>query len=91
MGSILDWNGKPNVPEALRCGDGEARTGPVRAALEPGRIAKASKRVARPCPAHFENDEQSRESAELAYKLRVREMDDDEVIYPTVVQTGGYL
>jgi hypothetical protein len=38
MGSILDWNGKPNIPDALRRGHDEARTELVRAAMLSGRI-----------------------------------------------------
>jgi hypothetical protein len=59
MGSILNWNGKLNVPDALRRGHDEARTELVRAAMQGGRIAKAAKRVAQLCLPHFEHEEKS--------------------------------
>jgi hypothetical protein len=59
MGSILNWNGKLSVPDALRRGHDEARTELVRAAMEGGRIAKAATRVAQLCLPHFEHEEKS--------------------------------
>jgi hypothetical protein len=59
MGSRLNWNGKLNVPDALRRGHDEARTELVRAAMQGGRIAKAAKRVAQLCLPHFEHEEKS--------------------------------
>ena len=59
MGSILNWNGKLTVPDALRRGHDEARTELVRAAMQGGRIAKAAKRVAQLCLPHFEHEEKS--------------------------------
>ena len=59
MGSILNWNGKLNVPDALRRGHDEARAELVRATMEGGQIAKAGKRVAQLCLPHFEHEEKS--------------------------------
>jgi hypothetical protein len=59
MGSIINWNGKLNVPSALRRDHDEARTEFVRAGMEGGRIAKAGKRVAQLCLPHFEHEEKT--------------------------------
>jgi hypothetical protein len=59
MSSILNWNGKLNVPDALLRGHDEARAELVRATMEGGRIAKAAKRVAQLCLPHFEHEEKS--------------------------------
>ena len=53
MGSIVNWNGKLNVPKALQRDHDEARNEFVRAGMEGGRIAKAGKRVAQLCLPHF--------------------------------------
>jgi hypothetical protein len=57
MSSIVNWNGKLNVPDALLRGHDEARAELVRATMEGGRIAKAGKRVAELCLPHFEHEE----------------------------------
>ena len=59
MSTILNWNGKLNVPDALLRGHDEARAELVRATMEGGRIAKAAKRVADLCLPHFEHEERS--------------------------------
>jgi hypothetical protein len=59
VGSIINWNGKLNVPSALRRDHDEARAELVRATLEGGRIAKAGKRVAQLCLPHFEHEEKN--------------------------------
>jgi hypothetical protein len=46
-----------DVPKALLRGHDEARAELVRASMEGGRIAKASKRVAELCLPHFEHEE----------------------------------
>ena len=57
MGSIINWNGKLNVPKALQRDHDDARAEFIRAATEGGRIAKAGKRVAQLCLPHFEHEE----------------------------------
>jgi hypothetical protein len=57
MGSIINWNGKLNVPKALQRDHDDARAEFVRATTEGGRIAKAGKRVAQLCLPHFEHEE----------------------------------
>ena len=59
MGSIIDWNGKLNIPTALKRDHDEARFAFLRASAEGGRIAKAGKRVAQLCLPHFEHEEKS--------------------------------
>jgi len=59
MGSIINWNGKLNVPRALQRDHDEARTEFVRAGMEGGRIAKAGKRVAQLCLPNFEHEEKT--------------------------------
>lgn len=59
MGSIINWNGKLDVPKALQRDHDEARTEFVRAGTEGGRIARAGKRVAQLCLPHFEHEEKS--------------------------------
>ena len=59
MGSIINWNGKLNVPSALQRDHDEARTQFARARMEGGRIARAGKRVAQLCLPHFEHEEKS--------------------------------
>jgi hypothetical protein len=59
MGSIINWNGKLNVPGALQRDHDEARTQFIRARMEGGRIAKAGKRVAQLCLPHFEHEEKT--------------------------------
>ena len=59
MGSIINWNAKLNVPSALQRDHDDARTEFVRATAEGGRIAKASKRVAKLCLPHFEHEERT--------------------------------
>jgi Hemerythrin HHE cation binding domain len=54
---ILNWNGKLNVPKALRRDHDYARAEFVRATMEGGRNAKAAKRVAQLCLPHFEREE----------------------------------
>jgi hemerythrin superfamily protein len=58
MGSIINWNGKLNVPKALQLDHDEARAEFVRARSEGGRIAEAGKRVAQLCLPHFEQEEE---------------------------------
>jgi hemerythrin superfamily protein len=57
MGSIINWNGKLNVPKALQRDHDDARAEFVRATTEGGRIAKAGRRVAQLCLPHFEHEE----------------------------------
>lgn len=59
MGSIINWNGKLTVPNALQRDHDDARAEFVRADMEGGRIAKAGKRVAQLCLPHFEHEERS--------------------------------
>ena len=59
MSTILNWNGKLSVPDALLRGHDEARAEFVRATMEGGRIAQAGKRVAQLCLPHFEHEERS--------------------------------
>jgi predicted outer membrane protein len=59
MSSILNWNGKLKVPDALLRGHDEARAEIVRATTEGGRIAEAAWRVAELCLPHFEHEEKS--------------------------------
>ena len=151
MDTVLDWNGKLDVPHALLLDHDEVRIGLVRARLVGGPITETSERLAQLCLPHFEYEEQSvfpvlallphltpanlriemmgamplisefnakhealardhqsiqdallallrtahklknREVAKLAYRLRIHERIEDEVIYPTVVLIGHYL
>jgi len=58
LNPISSWNGRLTVPNALLLGHDEARADLVRAIMEGGRIAKAGKRLAQLCLAHFEHEEE---------------------------------
>jgi hypothetical protein len=57
MISILPWNGKLSIPEALRLAHDDVSAELVRATMERGPIAHAAMRVAKLCLPHFEREE----------------------------------
>ena len=58
MGSIVPWRGNVQTPASLRLGHDDARSELVRATMQGGRIAVATRRLARMCLPHFEVEEQ---------------------------------